>query len=391
MDSWLKSTVLEKGLLTADELARVDAWLPSKGVRLAEKLYRSGLLSDRVLADLFVGKGAKDASDELVDKLPPPAALGAMSRALAEKHRAIGLRVEKGRLLVAMLDPADTDAIEKMSFYVGLAVEPRVARAGVLFSALHRAYGVAEVLPDPSFLAAAAPPGADDETDTLPPPSKSLPPVGVKADRLPTTDPDKSPLARQLVELAGGRVPDGSDDEPGRSLLAVRPARSPKAPPASPPPGTTPKQMRDSLPPQVLPLLVPPFRVAALFLVRDQVAVGWAGRARGTAAGDAVRDVLLPLTGPSAFQRAWGMCSVAQGASEPTTIERMFFRFTKLPPPAAFAVVPILVGEFPAALLYVDTDEDGIDDDELDLARSVGDTLADGLAPLVAAGTVFAK
>jgi hypothetical protein len=136
VDSWLKTAVLDKKLLTAAELDAVLEWPAASGARLAEKLYRSGLLSDRVIAELFVKNGAQDATDDLVDKVPPPAALGALSRAQAEKHRAIGLRVEKARLLVAMLDPSDTDAIEKLSFFTGLAVEPRVCRARVLFAAL---------------------------------------------------------------------------------------------------------------------------------------------------------------------------------------------------------------------------------------------------------------
>ena len=88
-------------------------------------------------------------------------------------------------------------------------------------------------------------------------------------------------------------------------IVAADPSRPSAQPEAS-------RAARDSLPPQVLHLLIPPFRAAALFLVRDNVAVGWDGLGDEISRPD-IRDVLLPLSGRSAFQRAWEWGFVAAG------------------------------------------------------------------------------
>ena len=150
-------------------------------------------------------------------------------------------------------------------------------------------------------------------------------------------------------------------------------------------------EARDSLPPQVLRFLVPPLRAAVLFLVRDNVAVGWDGRAPNQGR-ERVRDVLLPLTAPSVFERALTWKRVSLGnPSDPTTTERILFRHLSLAAPSSFAVIPIVVGERVTALLYIDRGDGMLDDTQVDMARRAGNALADGLAPFVAAGTLFAE
>jgi hypothetical protein len=58
-------------------------------------------------------------------------------------------------------------------------------------------------------------------------------------------------------------------------------------------------------------------------------------------------------------------------------------------PPSSFAAIPIVVGQRPVALLYVDREVGMLDDRQVHAARQVGQTLADGLAPFVASGTLF--
>jgi hypothetical protein len=210
-------------------------------------------------------------------------------------------------------------------------------------------------------------------------------------------DPAWSPLARGLARATGMDADDvrtGETDLSQFMLKDTRPARTASVSdvqlneirkffPGSP------LEARDSLPPQVLRVLVPPFRCAVLFLVRGDVAVGWDGKtpSRGRAE---IRDTLLPLTAPSALERALAWQRVAPGnPADPTVTERMLFRAIGESVPASFAVIPIVVGEAPTALLYVDRAEGQIDDALVDGARRAGNTLADGLAPFVAAGTLF--
>lgn len=411
-------------------IAALARWPAYQGLGLAERLYRSGVVAEAAICDAFVALGATDGTADLLAGLPSPAALGALSKALAERHRAIALRVERARLIVAMLDPADTDAIEQMAFFCGLAVEPRAVRPRVLFEALAKAYGTALVVPDAAFLAArgpgAAPAGGafaeppttqGAEQDQMLAPSPDAPrraflPRDIDAPPA-AADPYQSPLARSVViaadAMAGQGSPGGGwsaiDESAPRISLELHPLRD-RRPAHSPLPGSgviddralaelrlslpgSPLEARDSLPPQVLRLLVPPLRAALLFLVRGAVAVGWDGRAPQVGR-DQIRDVLLPLTAPSTFARALAEGRIVMGnANEPSTTERILWRHAGLAPPASFAVMPIVVGAATQALLYLDVGTGRLDDALMDSARRVGNTLADGLAPFVAAGTLF--
>jgi hypothetical protein len=399
--SSLREKVREQRLVDDEDLAALKAWPPYAGASLAERLYRSGLVSDVELCGAFVALGAVDGTDDLLRGMPPPAALGALTRAQAERHRAVGLRVERARLVVAMLDPSDTEAIERIAFFSGLAVEPRACRPRVLFSALRDAYGVPMVLPDAAFLDARGRiPAAESRDDRLPAPAPDVPERSFLAPgQVPaparSADPHRSPLAASVVSAASDELFLPPKTDPIFVPQNVRPARSPPVPSSALEeirrklPLSSPLEARDSLPPQVLRLLVPPLRSAVLFLVRDVVAVGWDGRAP-TKSKEDIRDVLLPLTAPSAFARAFAWKRVAVGnPADPTTVERIFLGHLRLKAPSSFAVLPIVVGDDVVALLYLDRHDGALDDTLLDSARQVGGTLADGLAPFVAARELF--
>lgn len=397
---WLQTVVLERGLLSPEQLDEIEKHPATRDRTLLEKLYRSGLVDEKVLLKLLVEQGAQDATATLEAGLPHTSALGALDRNVASQTRAIPLKVEAPRLVVGMLDPSDTSALERIAFFAGLLVEPRAVRASVLFQALHDAYGVEKVAPDPvAFSGPAAFTGDDDLDDTLPPPSRNLPEVrttGVPSPEVrantPAADPSTSPLAAQLVGFAGGEVPDYARNPPGDApTFGWLRDQGPSTPALTdlPDPAENPIALRDSIPPQVLPILHPTFRTALLFLVRDDVAVGWDGAGDGITT-DKVRDVLLPLTAKSAFARAWAWGMVAAGNSkDPTTIERIFFRFLDKEPPAAFVVLPVRVGNKTAALLYVDLEQGILEESRLEVARQVGTAIADAIAPLVADETLF--
>lgn len=395
MPQWLRERLLEDEVLDERGLADLLAWPELEDAGLAERVWRVGLLGDRALLSLFEEQGAVDGTPLLEETPPPPSALGALTRALAARTRAVPLQVTRGRVVVGMLDPADAVALEEIAFFTGLSVEPRAVRASVLFRALHEAYGVPLVFAEPDLKVrfSRSHPSRSQEgipiqggDDVLPPPSGvPLPAVKLRAPRLPRVyvpEPKGSPLLSGIAAAAERGFLDGP---PSTSPAIVVDDDAP----AEPNDAERTRVGRDSLPPQVLPLLVPPFRSAVLFLVRGDVAVGWDGRTSELSTED-IRGVLLPLTAESAFQRARDWRMVAAGtARRPTTVERMLFRFLKQPAPETFVVVPILVGDETVALLYADRDHGALDEDALGRARQVGNTLADGLAPLVARGTLF--
>ncbi len=371
MAATLQDALLELKLAEAADLAALEAWAPYRGLPLAERLFRSGLVSDEQLVAAFARLGAIDATHLVLAGLPPAAALGAFSRPLAAKYRALPLSVDKRRLIVALLDPSDAYRIEKLTFSCGLIIEPRACRPGVLFDALARAYDVPPVLPDGAFRASRRPATLDLEivvVDETPAQTKAeaigerrasskLQPIDDTRDLRPARTPliDASTLS-QLVR------------NPPLDLLAAR----------------------DSLPAQILPLLVPPLRTCALFLVRKNVAVGWDVKTDDAAVGTLdIRDILLPLSAPSVLAEAVVVRRASHGnPRDPTTMERTLFRFLRRPPPRAFAALPVLTGDEVIAVLYLDRNGP-IDDALVDEVRRAGAALGDALAPLAAAGGLF--
>ncbi len=407
--STLQEALIKLGV-AQDDLDALMTWPAYKGMGLAERVYRSGLVSDHRLVEAFGALGATDGTAQVLAGTPPPAALGAFSRNLAEKHRALPLAIVGRRVIVALLDPSDTAILEKLSFTCGLIVEPRACRARVLFEALHKAYDAAVVRPEHAFLASRKPtrgPAGEDMGFELPPPSTDAAAraFATKA----TADERTSPMARVLVEAAaigagaGIDIALDDDDEPASPLLPrratdLRPASSPRLSEdalraiAAMRPSDL-RGARDSLPPMVLRLLVPPLRTCALFVVKKNIAVGWdvltaevAGRpGRGIVTAD-FRDVLVPLTADSVLSSAFHSARASLGrVRDPTTMERTLFRFMRLPPPRSFAALPVLVGDEVMALLYGDRDDGSVDDGVLDDMRRVGSALGDALAPLSAA------
>lgn len=204
----LKDALISMGVSGAD-LDALEVWAPYRGLGLAERVYRSGLVSDARLVEAFVGLGAVDATSSVLHKTPPPAALGAFTRTLAERHRALPLSVERTRLVVALLDPSDAATIEKLSFTCGLVIEPRSCRPRVLFEGLAAAYDVVVVRPEPAFLASRSlkrmGPGVEDDGFNLPPPSTDamahFVAPRVDSNRFAKADVG-SPMARMLAEAA---------------------------------------------------------------------------------------------------------------------------------------------------------------------------------------------
>jgi hypothetical protein len=407
----LRTVLIEHRLASEADLDALDAWPAYQGLSLPERLYRSGLVPDPDIVAAFKVLGAVDGTGQVISGLPSPAALGAFSRGLAEKHRALPLAIERRRLIVALLDPSDTSAIEKLTFSCGLVIEPRSCRPRALFEALGRAYDVTIVRPDGGFLAARRRPSTAVDVDAddnapLPPPSPHLVPLSrfgradartspIGAAVLAAVDGPAAPVEAPPSLLALAAVAKAAlerDTQPERDL---RPARTERLPDdvvaalqQNPP--TDLITARDSLPPQVLRLLVPPLRTCALFLVRKNVAVGWdVASADGAVSTGHIRDVLVPLSAQSVLADACaaGLTSLGN-ARDPTTMERTLFRFLRVPPPRAFAAVPVVAGRDPIAVLYVDRDGP-IDDALLDDVRRAGAALGDALAPLALAGALF--
>jgi hypothetical protein len=404
----LKDALISLGVSSAD-LDALEVWAPYRGLGLAERVYRSGLVSDARLVEAFVGLGAVDATASVLHRTPPPAALGAFTRTLAERHRALPLSVERTRLVVALLDPSDAATIEKLSFTCGLVIEPRSCRPRVLFEGLAAAYDVVVVRPEPAFLASRTlkrmGPDVQDDGFNLPPPSTDALAhfVAPRTDNRFAKADVGSPMARMLAEaaeLASATEPvhvigdsrqaiesiDESASEhsssstfallstaavPAFARAVTGPPRAPATPTAA---SSTTTLQRSVQAPAELTQVVPPLRCCAVFLVRDNVAVGCDVRTAVVdgATPEVIRNVLVPLNAPGVLSTAVQHRRVSMGnPRDPTTMERTLFRFLRLVAPRSFCAMPVIRNDVVVAVLYADRADSNIDALDLDELREL--------------------
>jgi hypothetical protein len=124
------------------------------------------------------------------------------------------------------------------------------------------------------------------------------------------------------------------------------------------------------------------FDAAVLFMVKDQLALGWKGA--GAIAKDRVDCLLVPLDAPSMFQAAQGAGDgVFHGAPAPSTVHAYLYKVLRCPEPGVASAGVISIGKRVVNLLYGHrgTRED-LGDAELDSLRRVTKAAADAYARL---------
>ncbi|MFW5697716.1 MAG: GspE/PulE family protein, partial [Fimbriimonadaceae bacterium] len=119
---------VQQGLISQDQLelaAQKQAELGGNEP-IARLLVSLGFISerDRVKA---MGEVWNIPFVELADAEPDPAATGLLSAQLAKRFRALPLRLEEGKLVVAMLNPLDVFVIDEIRMTTGKEVEPAIA------------------------------------------------------------------------------------------------------------------------------------------------------------------------------------------------------------------------------------------------------------------------
>lgn len=143
----LKSLLVERGLVTAAQLADAEARTRGAGITWIEDLVVNGILDEEALADA-VSRAAcvqRCVPEALVEV--PRDVLLALPPDLAAEHRVVPIGVDAdGDLHVVMLDPTDSLAIEETTFFANRPVVREVGTATSIAWALHQHYGARSAL-----------------------------------------------------------------------------------------------------------------------------------------------------------------------------------------------------------------------------------------------------
>jgi hypothetical protein len=93
------------------------------------------------------------------------------------------------------------------------------------------------------------------------------------------------------------------------------------------------------------------FDASALFIVRDNLALGW--KSSGASGSDRIDCVLIPLDAPSMFQAAVRADDQSfHDAPAPSTVHSYFFKVLRVPHPARATVTVVSIGKRVVNLLY---------------------------------------
>jgi hypothetical protein len=303
--------LVEMKACTAEELRAGLETQAILGGRIGTNLLELGIVDESQLAAALTrAYGIPCISGDVE---PEPAAIDAVSAALAERFNAVPLQLEGKRLRVAVSDPRDFGKLDELAFAIGKSVVPVLAAESRVWSLLRRFYGIDVHL---RGLAVA------DELETA------------AAERGPVAMPRRGPeegAPRILTQAeALGRMGQVSDPVVLSTLL-VRGAAG--------------------------------IVGRAVFLkCHERYATGWLGAGRLFA--HEVRGVNVPLDAESWFGPALELRAPVLGPLRASTGTDRFFAALGAPLPFNAFLAPVILRGRAVALLYADAGPGGTVRDE---------------------------
>ena len=148
MENTLKVATLQRAVPTQEEMKESAALARRKGIPLSDLLVKEKQYSEEALAEGFVD-WLKLPRVRIASVTLDPEAAKAISEKVAIKHACLPLKLDEGdRLVVAMANPADYDAIQDIQFVSGYTVQPVVATRTEIMDGIQEIYGTEDRMKD---------------------------------------------------------------------------------------------------------------------------------------------------------------------------------------------------------------------------------------------------
>jgi type IV pilus assembly protein PilB len=135
----LGERLVQAGLLTPQQLEKGLQVHAATGDQIGRTLVKLGYLDeDSLVRTLCADAGIPYLT--LTDQVPEPGAIAALPAAMATQHAALPLRDERGRLLVAMADPFNLDAVTAVEHAAGRPIKVVAAPKAAIATLVARSY-----------------------------------------------------------------------------------------------------------------------------------------------------------------------------------------------------------------------------------------------------------
>ena len=133
--------LLEKGLITSDQLAAAVDLRKTDGIRLDRALVKLGYVSEEVLLRVM----SEQLAIPMIDLTAAPIdadTLAAMPAKLVYRKHVVPVRKDNGTLIVATADPFDLYAFDEIRMLTGFEVQPVLATEDQIMQMIKAHYGV---------------------------------------------------------------------------------------------------------------------------------------------------------------------------------------------------------------------------------------------------------
>lgn len=137
----LGETLVEKGLITEEQLRQAELEARADAKPLRKILTKKGLISEEDLA-AFLSQQFDLPFIDLTNYLIDPEIIDLIPEDLARKHLLIPILRIGNNLTVAMVDPSDVFAIDELHMKTGLSIEPALATETEVKKAMDQHYSV---------------------------------------------------------------------------------------------------------------------------------------------------------------------------------------------------------------------------------------------------------
>ncbi len=409
----LGEMLIRDGRLSEGQLTQVLTHQGHGESRLGTVLFELGLIDlDALTVYLGLELGIPIASGAMLERAKR-SAVRLLTPAQAQQHRCVPLMVQDRQLIAAVDDPLDFENLDALADLTGYRIIPRVAPEIRIYYYVERFYGA----PRPSHFArfGETPRGDQPAPAGLPaPPLPGLPPVAatIVAPPGPTPHLRRAPSMNsfdnsEALELEAEDLLDALDADDAAPADVAAPAASGTE--AAPTPRRSQRMSapiitgapltaaearaaieaateRGHIADGLLRFAASIFDVAVMFVVRDNLALGW--RAVGAVPGAAhVEHILMPLETPSLLQAAMQADDgFFDGPPRETTLHGYFYKVLGCPEPKRATAGVVAIGRRVVNVVYGHrTNREPANETELADLRGVCRAAAESYARLIAA------